>query len=194
MSEAFGHRQAGLVSLIIPTFNERAYLSRLVERVLAAPLPGGLDREIIMVDDGSTDGTRFLVERLAKDYPDTIHAFYQEYNQGKGAAIRRGIAETSGEYIIFQDADLEYDPGEYARLLEPIIGGFADVVYGSRFASRKMRRVFNYHHHLGNTFLTHLSNMTTGLDLTDMETCYKAFRSDILRTIPIRSNRFGFEP
>jgi 2-polyprenyl-3-methyl-5-hydroxy-6-metoxy-1,4-benzoquinol methylase len=161
---------------------------------MVAPLPGDLDREIVIVDDGSSDGTRTLVENLAKNHPDLIRAVYQDHNQGKGAAIRRGINETTGEFIIFQDADLEYDPNEYPLLLEPIISGFADVVYGSRFASRKMRRVFNYHHHLGNKFLTHLSNMTTGLDLTDMETCYKAFRSDILRTIPIRSNRFGIEP
>lgn len=189
-----GNEKPGVVSIIIPTYNERAYLRRLVDRVLAATLPGDLHREIILVDDGSNDGTRAIVESIAGKHPDTIRAFYQEHNQGKGAAIRRGIAEATGEYIIFQDADLEYDPDEYTLLLEPIISGFADVVYGSRFASRKMRRVFNYHHHLGNTFLTHLSNMTTGLDLTDMETCYKAFRADILRTIPIRSNRFGMEP
>jgi len=183
-----------VVSVIIPTFNERAYLNRLVSRVLKAPLPELLDREIIIVDDGSTDGTRDLIENLAAAHQPLIRAVYQEHNQGKGAAIRRGITETTGEFILFQDADLEYDPNEYSLLLEPIISGDADVVYGSRFASRKMRRVFNYHHALGNKFLTHLSNMTTGLDLTDMETCYKAFRADILRTIPIRSNRFGIEP
>ena len=184
----------GTVSIIIPTYNERAYLKRLVAGVLAAPLPGELEREIILVDDGSTDGTRNLIEDLAKANPNRIKAFYRPQNQGKGAAIRRGILETTGDYIIFQDADLEYDPNEYRLLLAPILTGHADVVYGSRFASRRMRRVFNYHHALGNKFLTHLSNMTTGLDLTDMETCYKAFRADILRTIPIRSNRFGIEP
>jgi len=182
------------VSIIIPVFNERAYLNRLVTRVLAAPLPDPLDREIVMVDDCSTDGTRDLIKELLTKHPAVIRAFYQERNQGKGAAVRRGIAETTGDFIIFQDADLEYDPNEYPLLLEPILNGDADVVYGSRFASRKMRRVFNYHHALGNKFLTHLSNMTTGLDLTDMETCYKVFRADILRTIPIRSNRFGIEP
>ncbi len=189
-----GSAGQGVVSIIIPTYNERAYLNRLVERVLAAPLPGDLAREIIIIDDASTDGTRQLIENLVQNHQGVIRAFYQDRNQGKGAAIQRGIAETSGEFIIFQDADLEYDPAEYPLLLEPIVSGLADVVYGSRFASRKMRRVFNYHHHLGNTFLTHLSNMTTGLDLTDMETCYKVFRADILRTIPIRSKRFGIEP
>jgi len=184
----------GTVSIIIPTYNERAYLRRLVGQVLRAELPGGIDREIIIVDDGSTDGTRGLVANLAREHPDSIRAVYQNPNQGKGAAIRQGIAETTGDFIIFQDADLEYNPAEYASLLEPILNGDADVVYGSRFARRRMRRVFNYHHALGNKFLTHLSNMTTGLDLTDMETCYKAFRSDILRTIPIRSKRFGIEP
>ncbi len=183
-----------IVSIIIPTYNERAYLNRLVERVLRAPLPGVLEREIIIIDDGSTDGTHALVEKLTADNPQEIRGIYQEHNQGKGAAIRRGVTESTGGFIIFQDADLEYDPNEYQLLLEPIISGLADVVYGSRFAGRSMRRVFNYHHALGNKFLTHLSNMTTGLDLTDMETCYKAFRADILRTIPIRSNRFGIEP
>ena len=194
MENKAGQRKRGVVSIIIPIYNERAYLNRLVNRVLAAPLPGGVEREIILVDDGSTDGTRTMVAHLAQTRPEKIKAFFQDHNQGKGAAIRRGITETTGEFIIFQDADLEYDPQEYPLLLEPILKGDADVVYGSRFASRRMRRVFNYHHHLGNTFLTHLSNMTTGMDLTDMETCYKAFRADILRTIPIRSNRFGIEP
>jgi len=184
----------GIVSIIIPTYNEQAYFKRLLAKVLAAPLPGHLEKEIIVVDDGSTDGTRLLIEQQVAAHPHTIKAIYQEINQGKGAAVSRGISATTGEYIIFQDADLEYDPSEYALLLQPILDGFADVVYGSRFASRKMRRVFNYHHALGNKFLTHLSNMTTGLDLTDMETCNKAFRADILRTIPIRSKRFGIEP
>lgn len=194
MSEKTRQPGQGLVSIIIPVYNERAYLKCLVKSVLDAPLPDKLDREIIIVDDFSSDGSRDLIKNLSMQYPGLIRAVYQDHNQGKGAAIRRGIKETTGEYIIFQDADLEYNPDEYTLLLEPIVGGFADVVYGSRFASRKMRRVFNYHHHLGNTFLTHLSNMTTGLDLTDMETCYKVFRADILRTIPIRSNRFGIEP
>ncbi len=194
MSQSLKSFNAGTVSIIIPTYNERAYLRRLVERVLAAPLPGGLKKEIIIVDDGSNDGTRDLAVNIASEQPDIIRVIFQDRNQGKGSALRCGIAEMTGEFTIFQDADLEYDPNEYTLLIEPLIEGVADVVYGSRFVVRKMRRVFNYHHAIGNRFLTHLSNMTTGLDLTDMETCYKAFRADILRTIPIRSNRFGIEP
>ncbi|MCX7933686.1 MAG: bifunctional glycosyltransferase/class I SAM-dependent methyltransferase [Planctomycetota bacterium] len=184
----------GLLSIIIPVYNERAFLRRLVERVLAAPLPDGLARELIIVDDASSDGTAAVAEELAREHPDVIRVFHQEVNQGKGAAIRRGIQEMRGQYAIFQDADLEYDPREYSLLLQPILQGHADVVYGSRFGARAMKRVLNYHHALGNKFLTHLSNLCTGLDLTDMETCYKAFRADILRTIPLRSNRFGIEP
>jgi len=184
----------GTVSILIPTYNEGAFLRRCLERVLKAPLPSQLKKEIIIVDDGSTDGSRALIQELTGQYPDTIKMFTQSKNLGKGAAIRRAIHEMTGEFAIFQDADLEYDPNEYSILLEPILKGVADVVYGSRFASRKMRRVFNYHHALGNRLLTHLSNLTTGLDLTDMETCYKVFRSDILKTIPIRSEKFGIEP
>lgn len=183
-----------VVSIIIPTYNERAYLRPLVERVLKAHLPGKLKKEIVIVDDGSTDGTTEIVRQVARRNPDVIRPIFKNVNEGKGAAIRCAIGEISGRYTIFQDSDLEYDPSEYSILLEPILEGNADVVYGSRFAARKMRRVFNYHHALGNKLLTHLSNLTTGLDLTDMETCYKAFRTDILRTIPIRSKRFGIEP
>ena len=186
--------RSGKLSILIPVYNERAYLRRCVERVVAAPLIYNLQKEIIIVDDGSTDGTDALVRELAEEYPDMIRAFFQEKNQGKGAAIRRAIQEMTGEYAIFQDADLEYDPKDYNLILQAIREGHADVVYGSRFAARTMRRVFNYHHALGNKFLTHLSNTTTGLDLTDMETCYKAFRADVLKTIPLRSNRFGIEP
>jgi len=175
-------------------YNERSYLRCCVERVLAAPLPGELKREVLLVDDGSTDGTREIIAELAYTHGGTVRAFYQPKNMGKGAAIRRAVAEMTGELAIFQDADLEYDPNEYGMLLQPILEGVADVVYGSRFSPRTMRRVFNYHHALGNKFLTHLSNFTTGLDLTDMETCYKAFRADVLKTIPLRSNRFGIEP
>lgn len=184
----------GKLSILIPVYNERAYLKRCVERVVKVPLKYNLQKEIILVDDGSTDGTDKVVRELAEEYPDMVRVFFQEQNQGKGAAIRRAIQEMTGEYAIFQDADLEYDPNDYNLMLQAMKEGHADVVYGSRFATRTMRRVFNYHHALGNKFLTHLSNMTTGLDLTDMETCYKAFRADVLKTIPIRANRFGIEP
>ncbi len=186
--------EPGKFSILVPVYNERAYLRRCMERVITAPLPYNLQKEIIIVDDGSTDGTDKVVRELAAEYPDMVQVFFQEKNQGKGAALRRAIQEMTGEYAIFQDADLEYDPRDYQVILQAMRDGHADVVYGSRFAARTMRRVFNYHHALGNKFLTHLSNMTTGLDLTDMETCYKAFRADVLKTIPLRSNRFGIEP
>jgi glycosyltransferase involved in cell wall biosynthesis len=183
-----------LLSVLVPVYNERAYLRRCIDRVLAAPLPAGLEREIVMVDDASKDGTTDLVREIASAHPGAVRAFYQERNQGKGAAIRRAIQEMRGQYAIFQDADLEYDPREYGRLLDPLLHGQADVVYGSRFASSPLRRVLNYRHSLGNFLLTHLSNFFTDLNLTDMETCYKAFRADVLQTIPLRSNRFGLEP
>lgn len=186
--------QHGLVSILMPVYNERAYLRRCLTRVLAAPLPNELTREIVMVNDASTDGTGTLVDSLAAEYPEVIRVFHQPVNQGKGAAIRRAIQEMHGQFAIIQDADLEYDPDEYQYLLRPLVDGHADVVYGSRFASRSMRRVLNFHHSLGNKFLTLMSNVFTGLNLTDMETCYKAFKADVLKTIPLRSNRFGIEP
>lgn len=187
-------RGSVLFSILIPVYNEQAYLARVVERVLAAPLPDGVERELILVDDCSTDRTPEVVASLVERYPDKIRAFRQPKNQGKGAAIRRAIQETNGDYAIIQDADLEYNPNEYSLVLAPLLDGRADVVYGSRFATRETRKIVNYHHKLGNLFLTHLSNWTTGLDLTDMETCYKAFRVDVLKSIPLRSNRFGIEP
>ena len=187
-------RGSVLFSILIPVYNEQAYLARVVERVLAAPLPDGVERELILVDDCSTDRTPEVVASLVARYPEKIRAFRQPKNQGKGAAIRRAIQETKGDYAIIQDADLEYNPNEYSLVLAPLLDGRADVVYGSRFATRETRKIVNYHHKLGNLFLTHLSNWTTGLDLTDMETCYKAFRADVLKSIPLRSNRFGIEP
>ncbi len=183
-----------LVSILMPVYNERAFLRRIVEQVLAAPLPAGCASELIIVDDASNDGSGELIDALAAEHPERIRAFHQAENQGKGAALGRAIAEMGGDIALFQDADLEYDPRDYPRLLAPIVEGHADVVYGSRFLSTSSRRVLNYHHTLGNMLLTHLSNLTTGLNLTDMETCYKAFRADVLRTIPIRSQRFGIEP
>jgi phospholipid N-methyltransferase len=178
----------------MPVYNERAFVRRSIERVFHAPLPYHFELEIVVVDDCSTDGTSDVLQQIALEYPNAIRLFRQTENQGKGAAIRRAVSEMQGDIAIIQDADLEYDPDDYARMLAPIIEGQADVVYGSRFAGSPRRRVLNYHHALGNMFLTHLSNLFTGLNLTDMETCYKAFRADLLRTIPIRSNRFGLEP
>lgn len=183
-----------LFSILIPVYNEQAYLARVVETALAAPLPENLDREIVLVDDCSTDRTPKVIEELLAKYPGTIRAFRQPKNQGKGAAIRRAIKEMTGDFAIIQDADLEYNPNEYSLVLAPLLDGRADVVYGSRFATRETRKALQYHHKLGNLFLTHLSNFTTGLDLTDMETCYKAFRADALKSIPLRSDRFGIEP
>ena len=181
------------LSILIPVFNEQSFLARIVERVLAAPLPGNMKRELIIVNDASTDRTASVIRDLCAKHPE-IRAFDQPHNQGKGAAIRRAIREMSGQYAIIQDADLEYDPNDYQAVLQPLIKGYADAVYGSRFTSREMRRIVHYHHKLANLFLTHLSNWATGLDLTDMETCYKAFRAELLKSIPLRSDRFGIEP
>ncbi len=184
----------GVLSILVPVYNERPYLRRCIQHVLQTELPRGLTKEIIIVDDGSTDGTAAVAQDLAVRHPDVVRTLTQVRNRGKGAAVRRAIEEMTGQYAIIQDADLEYDPADYAVMLEPLLDGSADVVYGSRFAARAMRRVLSYHHSIGNKFLTHLSNVTTGLNLTDMGTCYKAFRSDVLKTIPIRSSRFGLEP
>jgi glycosyltransferase involved in cell wall biosynthesis len=180
--------RAPVLSVIVPCYNERATVAELLRRVMEVPI----DKEIIVIDDKSTDGSRDVVAELAKQWPEIRHIL-QEVNQGKGAAIRRGFAEARGDVVIVQDADLEYDPEEYPKLVQPILDGHADVVFGSRFEGYP-RRVMLYWHRLGNTFLTHLSNMTTNLDLTDMETCYKAFRREVIQSIRLNSNRFGFEP
>jgi glycosyltransferase involved in cell wall biosynthesis len=177
-----------LLSVIVPCYNERATVAELLRRVKEVPI----DKEIIVVDDKSTDGSKDVVAGLAAQWPEIRHIL-QDVNQGKGAAIRRGIAEARGEIVLIQDADLEYDPEEYPKLVQPIIDGHADAVFGSRFEGHP-RRVMLYWHRIGNTFLTFLSNMTTNLDLTDMETCYKAFRRDVIQSIRLNSNRFGIEP
>ncbi len=181
------------LTVIMPVYNERAFLERIVQRVLQAPLPRDVTLELVAVDDGSQDGSADILRALAQRHPE-VRAFFQARNLGKGAAVARGIQEAAGDIILFQDADLEYDPVHYPTLLEPILSGRADVVYGSRFLGSGERRVLNYHHALGNWALTQLSNLTTGFNLTDMETCYKVFRADILKTIPVRSRRFGIEP
>ncbi len=183
-----GSSRPPILSVIVPCYNERATVAELLRRVREVPI----DKEIIVVDDASTDGSRDIVAALAAQSPEIRHVL-QGVNQGKGAAIRRGIQEARGDIVLIQDADLEYDPSEYPKLVQPILDGHADVVFGSRFEGYP-RRVMLYWHRLGNTFLTFLSNMTTNLDLTDMETCYKAFRREVIQSIPIRSDRFGFEP
>src|SRR5437763_12508502 len=177
-----------LLSVIVPCYNERATVAELLRRGKADPI----DKEIIVVDDKSTDGSKDVVAALAQQWPEIRHIL-QPVNKGKGAALRRGIEEARGDIVIIQDADLEYDPDEYPKLIQPILDGHADVVFGSRFAGYP-RRVMLYWHRLGNTLLTHLSNMTTNLDLTDMETCYKVFRREVIQSIRLNSNRFGIEP
>lgn len=177
------------VSIVIPCYNELHTIEKIVQAVQASPVK---DQEIIIVDDCSTDGTRNLLkERMEKLVSKVI---YHDVNQGKGAALRTGFAAASGDVVIVQDADLEYDPQEYPLLLEPIERGNADVVYGSRFMGAAAHRVVYFWHMVGNRFLTLLSNMMTNINLTDMETCYKAFRREVIQSIKIEENRFGFEP
>ncbi len=180
------------LSILVAAYNEEESLRASMEAVLAAPLPGGLTREIVIVNDGSKDGTWRVAQELAAEHPE-IRAFEQTPNQGKGAALRRAIAESTGDLAIFQDADLEYDPNDYPRMLRPILEGKADVVFGSRFAGEE-RRVLYFWHSQANNFLTLLSNMLNDTNFTDMETCYKAFVSAALKAIPLESNRFGIEP
>lgn len=181
------------LSIMIPVFNEQYTIEEVVERVFSAPLPPGVEREVVVVDDCSTDETPRRLAELAARYRG-LRVVRHEKNRGKGASIRTAVRHTTGDVCVIQDADLEYDPSEYSALLVPILNGDADVVYGSRFVPRSYKRVLHFWHSLGNRWLTLLSNFFTNLDLTDMETCYKMVRGDILRSIPIRSNRFGIEP
>ncbi|PYX58848.1 MAG: glycosyl transferase [Acidobacteria bacterium] len=177
------------LSVVIPVYNERATLRCLVDKVLSVPL----EIEVICVDDFSRDGSREILAELQNRHPQ-IRALLQPKNRGKGGALRRGIQEATGEYVIIQDADLEYDPIEYPVLIDPLIQGKADVVYGSRFLGGRPHRVLYFWHSVGNWLLTLLSNCLTNINLTDMETCYKVFRREVIQSIPIEEDRFGFEP
>ncbi len=181
------HDPLPCLAVIIPCYNERTTVEKVVDQVLVSPWTA----EVIVVDDGSTDGTRDVLEGLSDP---RVRVLLQPYNQGKGAALRRGFAEATAPYVIVQDADLEYDPDEFGVLVQPLLGDDADVVYGSRFISSHAHRVLYYWHSVGNRFLTTLSNMFTNLNLTDMETCYKAFRREVIQAIEVEEDRFGFEP
>lgn len=183
-----------LVSILVPLFNEEEFIGTLLERVLAAPLPSNLNREVIVVDDGSTDGSDKVVEEIAARHPGLVRLVRHERNLGKGAAIRTAVEHANGEYCLIQDADLEYDPQEYSDLLKPLLAGKADAVYGSRFMIVAERRVMYYWHSVANWIVSGMCNLVADLNLTDMGTGYKAFRTALLKETPIRSSGFGFEP
>jgi glycosyltransferase involved in cell wall biosynthesis len=183
------------LSIIVPAFNEEHTIANILDRVAAVQLVQGVQKEILIVNDCSRDHTEQVVQEYMEQHPDlNIQYFKHEVNQGKGAALHTGIRKATGDFVIVQDADLEYDPEEYNILLQPILDDFADVVYGSRFMGGKPHRILFFWHSIGNKFLTFLSNALTNLNLTDMETCYKLFRREVIQNLDLREKRFGFEP
>lgn len=184
-----------ILSIIIPAYNEAHTIELILEKIIPVKPGENLSKEILVVNDASTDSTPEIVEKFIARYPEeNIRLLNQKENLGKGAAIHRGIEQARGDFIIIQDGDTEYDPREYARLLRPVLEGFADVVYGSRFVGGQPHRILFFWHSLGNKLLTTMSNMFTNLNLTDMESCYKLFRADQLKSLLLKENRFGFEP
>jgi glycosyltransferase involved in cell wall biosynthesis len=183
------------LSVIIPAYNEEKTIAAILDRVREVQLTNGMEKELIIVDDHSSDGTATFIQAYSEKHPDGgIRFFRHDRNSGKGAALRTGIEHATGDFVVIQDADLEYDPNEYKLLLQPLLDGHADVVYGSRYAGGKAHRILFFWHSFGNKFLTTLSNAFTNLNLSDMETCYKMFRRELLQSIQLKENRFGFEP